>query len=594
MFLNSRNRRRNKYILKKAITFRTPTNESQRPSTSREKVGNPPTTVQSSVPSTSSYVTVANDKGSTPEGGYIKLIDEAGHETGKFFIDSTGLLNNNAYEVVIQLRKKDKAPQEKVPDENTVVNKNVKEQLGKEINHEGNEKNQPASREPDVHNVTPASEEDNRNVSSYRNDIDKQSTKTPPQPDPSTTNTFSKEPNVLYNNEKYQIETNTDGSDVYVVQPTSENKKDICEKVADHTSSEGPKVDHLPRPSTTTYTQTTLSSPIHRPVFIHMSSSTSTAYMSPPEMILPKFLRCDTPEAETYDPIRAIELIRKEYREEITDCSCRKCVSTKKEGANRVNCARNKYENKRFVTPPNTAKNSPERQQAHDVPKDRNIPCKRTAIDKPTCAHHNRGKGDHVKGHCHKNKRCSSCRNAKTPVGVDMSSGNRHNIPSSGRDKKPKPSRLNPIVRDYVNKLLALNREGLKAVEVADQECSSVGTPGSSIINVPFNVDERKSSVMNTISLEQIKNIIKRQIVDEQLTQNSFVHSVANNKKNLKNSSSRSFRKKPVHKVKSLNISKNFLKQVKTGQVKSKKPESHSSTDDKNQSAGNRPIKKKT
>lgn len=481
-----------------------------------------------------------------------------------------------------------------------MLKQNLKEQSGKVINKDSNEKKQPASCESNVHNVTPASDEDNQNVLDYRNDIDKQSTKTIPQPGPTSANAFTKELNMQSDkNEKYHIETNSRGSDdVCFAQPSLENKKDIPEKGVDHTSlTEGPKVDQFPRPSTTTYTQTTLSSPIHRPVFFHMSSSTSTAYMSPPEMILPKFLKCDyaTTEEETYDPIRAIELIEKEYREEIADCTCRKCLLTKKvkNQANvPVKCTNKKYENKRFITPPNTTLNSPVRQQAHDVLKERNVHCKKTTMEKPTCAHHNRGKVDHIKGHCHKNKRPSSARNANTLAGLAMPSGNRHKNTVSGRDKKPNQSRLNPIVRDYVNKLLALNREGLKAVEVADQECSSVGTPGSSIINVPFNVDERKSSVMNTISLEQIKNVIKRQIMEEQLTQNSFVHSVVNNKKNLRNSSSRTFRKKPVHKVKSLNISKHFLKQVKTGQEKYKKSASNSSTEGKNKTAGSRPIKK--
>lgn len=552
------------------------------------------------VPSTTSYKSATNDKGSTSEGGYIKLVDETGQAAGKFFIDSSGLLSNNAYEVVIQLRKKDKEPHEKLPDENTIPIQIVQSEI--KINNDSNENNRPVSGETDVNEAQPTSDRDSCKVLSDRGDVDKQSTKIPPQPEPTTTNTVSEEPNTMSgNNEKYHIETNTEGSDdVFFTQSTSDYKKTMCEKGISTCLSDMPKVGQLPRPSTTTCTQTTLSSPIHRPVFLHMSSSTSTAYMSPPEMILPKFLRhdCARTEDETYDPIHTIELIEKEYREEYADCMCRKCMQAKKMGVTQVharsNCSKKGRENIKNMTPPNTSNNTPERHQAHAVP--RFVHCR--SAHKPKCTHNNR---DH-KGHCHRNKKPAaesfrSPQNVNTLFGIDLTSRNKYKFASSCRDKKPAQSRLNPIIKDYVNKLLTLNRVGLKAFEVADQECSSVGTPGSSIINVPFNVDERKSSVMNTISLEQIKNLLKRQIAKEQLgnklnyTHNS-VGNNSNNKKNLKYFTSRTSRKKPVHKVKSLNISKHFLKQTKPGQEKPKKPATLSSTEGNNKAGGCHPAQK--
>ncbi|KAJ8734977.1 hypothetical protein PYW08_014227 [Mythimna loreyi] len=576
------------------------TNDSQWPSVSKKRMTTPPPARPSSVaPSTTSFTTAPYDKDNTSEGGYIKLLNETGQAAGKFIIDSSGLLNNNAYEVVIQLRKKDKTQETinmKISDDDALLKQNI--QSERQMN-DSSKSNRPVSYEADVNNVQPTSDGDACQVLSDRGHKDKQPTKIPPQPEITTINTMIEEPNIISDNkEKRHIETNTERRGDFV--QSSEKQKNTCDKGISTCLSEEIKVDQLPRRSTTTCTQTTLSSPVHRPVFFHMSSSTSTAYMSPPEMILPNFLRhdCPTTEDDIYDPIHTIELIGKEYREEFGDCMCRKCMYAKKMEANKLNvptnCSKKKHENLKKFTPPNNTNNTPERHQAHDVLKERNVLCKSTAKQNAKCTHSNRRKVDH-KGNCHRNRKLSaesfrSTRNINTLPGIDLPSRkNKYKCTNSYRDKKPDQSRLNPIIRDYVNKLLALNRQGLKAVEVADQECSSVGTPGSSIINVPFNVDERKSSSLNTISLEQIKNLLKQKIVEEQLSkkincpQNSFVNSVCNNSNNKKGLKySRTSRKKPVHKVKSLNISKHFLKQSKSGQEKSKKPASQSSAEEKN------------
>ncbi|KAJ8733839.1 hypothetical protein PYW07_014390 [Mythimna separata] len=316
------------------------TNESQWPSASKKKASSPAPARQSSgAPSTTSFTTAPNEKDNVSEGGYIKLVSETGQAAGKFIIDSSGLLNNNAYEVVIQLRKKDKAQENinnKIPDDNTLPKQNI--QSGRQMN-DSIENNRPVSSETDVKDLQPTSDGDTCKVLSDRSDKDKQSTKIPLQSEPTTTYIMTEEPNMLpANKEKNDIETNNEISDDRLFVQPSENKKNTCEKGISTCLPEEVKVDQLPRQSTTTCTQTTLSSPIHRPVFFHMSSSTSTAYMSPPEMILPNFLRhdCPTTEDEIYNPLRTIELIGKEYRGEFGDCTCRKCMHAKKMEVNKV------------------------------------------------------------------------------------------------------------------------------------------------------------------------------------------------------------------------------------------------------------------
>lgn len=551
----------------------------------------------SSAPSTSSFITATN-KGSSPEGGYIKLVDETGHEAGKFFIGAAGFLHNNAYEVVIQLRKKDGAAEEKTVENKTVVDNN--NQSVNEMENKNKEKEQQASSPTEMNDVQPATDGDLREVLVYRSVTDKESKIIPPrrlEHDLTNSNVVSEEV-IGDKNAKDRSETNTELSDDICLIRSTPEKKDTCDKSVPTHTTHVPKLDPLPRPATTTCTQTTLSSPIHRPVFFHMSSSTSTAYMSPPELILPKFLRRDyvMTEDDMYDPIQTIEMTENKYCEEYAGCNCRKCMHGRKVTVSNmkvpVHCRKNKYECKKLRTPPNSTQNPTEhRHEAYGDSQGRNINIggNTARLDKSKRKNYNCGNVEPKSHNCHRNKRPSvenirSTRNIMH-VGMNLTSRNKYNIVNSNNNKNLCKSNLNPIIKDYVNKLLALNKEGLKVVEVADQECSSVGTPGSSIINVPNNVDERKSSLGNTISLEQIKDVLKRQIVKEQLTNNlNYIkHPVdytPNSRHNLKHSSSRTCRRKPVHKVKSLNISKHLLKKTKSGEKKSNKLASPSSTDD--------------
>ncbi|XP_047031552.1 uncharacterized protein LOC124638569 isoform X2 [Helicoverpa zea] len=545
------------------------TTEGKCPSATKN-VSKPPAQA-STAPSTSSYITANNDKGSTSEGGFIKLVDESGHEAGKFYIGATGFLNNNTYEVVIQLRKKDGTPLEKNIDMKTAINHNKQNENSKNNDEDSNNdvQNNPRPKSGG-NNVQVSSDEDLREVLGYRSDTHKQSFVIPPQ---------ELCGDVPDQNGNVQNGANTGQVDDLVLIQSNSVNKDVSDKGV-HIHIAETKTSQAPKTATTTYTQTTPSSPLHRPVFFHMSSSSSTAYMSPPEMILPKFFRqkcgSDIIDSEVYDPIQRIEVTANEYCEEYAGCTCRKCLLARKVTLSKVPMYRRQNETKKEAIP-NTGHNAPDvRPETQDISRDRNVPStvssnvERTI--KPKCSHHKRRHAESIKRHCYRNQKQSieSVRSSRN-MGLNLNLKNRYKSASTNRDKKSDSS-INPIIKDYVNKLLALNREGLKAVEVADQECSSVGTPGSSIINVPFNVDERKTSLLSTISLEQIKSLLKQQIMEEELTKNykqgSFIYSLGNSKNSLRYSSSRTCRKKPVHKVKSLNISKQLLKLSRTSERK--------------------------
>ncbi|KAF9815041.1 hypothetical protein SFRURICE_010599 [Spodoptera frugiperda] len=576
--------------------------DSQPPKPASNEVQDPPPGASKKQPnkpstiSTCSYNTAMNDRASTSEGGYIKLIDEAGQDAGKFFIGPSTFINNNAYEVVIQLRKKDGTVEEKKLDRDTLF---LNKQAESETDNRTEVQNICTTSNIIAKDPEPASSEVIHDDLDYRSAGDQHSTAVLLQPTVSNKSTSSEKSRAPTENiESFHHETNTEADEeIFLVH--SGTNKNMCDKGVHTQTSDDTKQDGMSRPATSTYTQTSLSSPIHRPVFYHMSSSTSTAYMSPPEFILPKFLKPDCIMAED-EPRHTVELTAKEYCEEYTDCSCKKCMQARDVILRKIPVQKptldikTKYVNKNMMTPPNSTITVSEiRRDDVESLKQKNIPCKSSTTDRPKCSHKTRRHAEPVKKHCHKNKRKSSVesihsittRTSTVRTGVNPTSISRHKPTNGSRDKKSDKSNLNPIIRDYVNKLLALNRDGLKAVEVADQECSSVGTPGSSIINVPYNIDKKKDSLLKTISLEQIKSLLKRQIVQEELTknfnfmQNSLVYSLANNNKNSTKSLSRPLRRKPLHKVKSLNISRNLAKRKSMEERKSSKPVLQSSTD---------------
>lgn len=514
----------------------------------------------SAATSTSSFKTASNDKANNalPDGGYIKLIDEGGEEAGKFYIGASGFLKDDAYEVVIQLRKKgdEKEVRELVPTEMTKINEEVLTDKV-EVLTEATVVTAPSETAEDR-------DTDELNKSKLSNKIQDV-----------LVNVTSEVP-INKNAKDSSSESNED------INLQRKNVKDVSEKGVSTSFQDSfaipshiPKSHSIPRPATSTYTQTSMSSPNNRPVFFHMSSSTSTAYMSPPEMILPKFLRQDhrMSDDDLYDP-RNFEMRDKievtdehEYCEDY-ECKCKKCRHTRKITMCRANtrCKKVNRRRERTETPPNTARSDQDYLDdvaVTDSNSRENCQCRkcrsRNSLDKPT------GSNSHV----NKNKKLTttklSSQNLVTRVAASSALTNK-----DGQKKRTKPN-LNPIIRDYVNKLLALNKESLKAVQVVDQDCSSVATPGSSIINLPNNNDSLKPTIENRISLEQIKIMLKQQILNEceKRNNNDHKHSDVCVKDQISNNQkSKALRRKTTHKVKSLNISKHLFKSKRTTESK--------------------------
>lgn len=510
----------------------------------------------------------------------MKLIDEGGEEAAKFFIGTSGFLRDDAYEVVIQLRKKgDEKHVKELPTELTKINqedlrnkvlvettevsteftKINQEDLRNKVSVETREINTPletveASTARSISNASKKLNKSNMNSEIQNFDVNVASV-------------------PINRNVEHVSSNNEDVNSQLNVKDVSE--KDVSASFQDAIPIHIPKSDSNIRPATSTYTQTSMSSPNHRPVFFHMSSSTSTAYMSPPEMILPKFLIQDhrMSDDDFYEP-RNFEMQDKiemtdehEYCEDY-ECKCRKCRHARKITWCRTNahrCKKPKHKAGQTETPPNTARGDLDIAVTDSNSSRENCQCRKCRslyrLDKPTSLniHVNRNKGIAATKHSSQNL---IMRGTTSSVSTNKDEHKRRN-----------KSSLNPIIRDYVNKLLALNKESLKAVQVVDQDCSSVATPGSSIINVPHNSDDKIPAIENKISLEQIKTMLKQKIIDEckKKTNNSnLIYSDVCTKDNFNQNAklSKATRRKTVHKVKSLNISKHLLRTKKAAENK--------------------------
>ncbi|XP_047523239.1 uncharacterized protein LOC125061714 isoform X1 [Pieris napi] len=427
--------------------------------------------------SSCSFQTAPND---APEE-FVKLID--GQETGKFYIGASGFLKDDNYEVVIQLKKKEIEKKE-IEKEETISKTQEAEDVIKDLT------------KPDPINEEPKTLSKDTEVQSF-----------------------------AVNVRESAAQTSVDqGVEEDVTQELQVKSKNVEDKNVNTTFRDSfaipddvPKSDPV-RPATSTYTQTSFSSPNSRPVFLHMTSSTSTAYMSPPDFIVPQILRRRVPDVQNERHCSHSSRARR----------CRHVSSTTE-------------------TPPNTARNEFADEKKHKV-----------------C-------------HTHKHKSVSTLHRE--------SSKSIHGTHSSKTMPKLRitDNKINPVVKKYVNKLLALNKEGKKAIQVINQDCSSVDTPSSSIVNAPYNM-EKVPSLDNKISLEQIKIMLEQQIVDDYAKR-------ANKDCRLSDSThNRSLQKLPkrkqVHKVKSLNISRHLFKNKQTNDshyqlnVNSKK-QSFSSTSDR-------------
>lgn len=344
------------------------------------------------------------------------------------------------------------------------------------------------------------------------------------------------------------------------------------------------KTNIEPRPATSTHTQTTPSSPRQRPVFFHMSSSTSTAYMSPPEFVLPKFLKHNYKlnYEEINDPTQnsiledvGVEIINKEeFCEEFEGCQCRRCTHAKKITLTKIKrpepSYREKTRNNNMQTPPNSTRSYGNAYQCNssdaDSKKNSVRPAKTTAKKKKnTCRNCETRAGSKtcVKNHPPISKRNipasrKSSRNCVMRVNAVPYKNKSVYLRNENNSGKPN---LNPIVKSYVDKLLALNKEGLKALEVVNQDCSSVTTPGSSIIEIHRNIDNNVPEIDTKISLEQIKDLLTQQILEKY--ENDSKRKVRKVSVSTESNNGRKYprlpKKKSMHKVKSLNISKNLF-----------------------------------
>ncbi|KAM3958249.1 anastral spindle 1 [Aphomia sociella] len=490
---------------------------------------------QSAIASTSSIKTAANDKANAalPDGSFMKLLDDDGQEAGKFYIGATGFLKDDAYEVTIQLRKK-----EMMKEGNSKLDEKV-------IEEKKNVTGQIPSCEEKVNKSSdnlPRNKLVDKKISRTQND------------DNSDDHNISKSGSGDSYNEK------------------SDHSNKYCDKGV-HTSfqmsyavpSHVPKLDTVPKPATSAYTQTTFNTPNSRPVFIHMSSSTSTAYMSPPEMVLPKFFRRH--QDDTYDSVSPDSpnggSKKQEHRCKHDNCSCKHCTHSRKHIRDGEHIH---YAGKRKCT----------KFKSQTAP-----------INFESCS---TSEIDHVSSHIndkdkdirkHKCRKCESRTESKVS-GKSVNYKNLKNIPANKRSsqnvimhvsssaassyknvissRKDSGSNLNPIVKNYIKKLLTLNNEGMKAIEVVNQECSAVTTPGSSIIDVPQNIVSHKQSVENKISLEQIKSTLIQQILGEhangsdiQNKNTNSINAINHNMNITKKFCPRGSKRRSMHKVKSLN-----------------------------------------
>ncbi|XP_072935680.1 uncharacterized protein [Epargyreus clarus] len=498
----------------------------------------------SAATSSSSFKTALNDKAINvqPDGGYIKFVNEGGQDAGKFYVGASGFLKDDAYEVVIKLRKKEAEKNARSQSDDK-----DKTETASTLSDKNKEKNE-FIQQP---TMVQTSNTELNSPNTYNED-NKQKDDRPPKENPKsiipTTQTQQPAPSQD-NNSVTQLEANNSSKEKSPEEPPKTCDKAACTSFRDSFAipADAPKMDPTPRPATSIYTQTTHSSPIHRPVFMHLSSSTSTTYMSPPDLVLPRYLRKGTSEIydDTYEPASSDLNLQHLRNKECKACRCGKCKKHIKVNAD---------------TPPNTSRST-------DITTD-------NANTDQHCNKYVANENGRKKVKPHKCKNRSDSKICSKQKFKRSSSENKGKYAGSNystlSNKKSKINHnlgkvnLNPIIENYVKKLLALNKEGLKAIEIVNQECSGVTTPGSSIIDVPSNFTKNKLTMCNKISLEQIKNSVK-----EQILKNVEVRKT-NSKCNVKNAESQTDRnvkplykynrKRPVHKVKSLNISKQFIK----------------------------------
>ncbi|XP_053600628.1 uncharacterized protein LOC128669674 isoform X2 [Plodia interpunctella] len=534
----------------------------------------PPTPQPSVATSTSSFKTATNDKENPacPEGGIVKLIDDEGQEAGKFYIGASGFLKDDDYEVIIQLRKKDSVKEEKKPE--SQADKLYPIQESQQTEESTSIKKCDCICDCDckigTKNEVPVdSQSRNKPV-----DIAEEATQAVPDIPPSeevTKQRISTE-QPLQNKEENTISGTKVSEAVQNIEEGQENilvDKCVCTSfnlsyaVPNHIAKEDPPSS--PKTSASTYTQTTFNSTNTRPPYIHMSSSTSTAYMSPPEVVLPRYFRRDSDE----DTNKAYNNEFGKFENHYEDRASEKYFS-RKTSTEKINLPTKTKKMLRCLktnipTPPNTCRSyntSISEMPCNDNScNKRNIPFRKCR--KCEC------NSDSVKDHKSQGRKSSRLTTTKKRTVLpkhtiaSATSSSKHTWNVKKKDNSTSTT-FNPVIKNYVNKLLSLNREGIKVLEVVDQECSTVATPGSSIIDVPQNTGKEKACAEPKLSLEQIKNEFIKKILSEYIninrTEEERQGKTEQNHVHIKVSAARLNKKRSIHKVKSLNISKRLLK----------------------------------
>lgn len=505
--------------------------------------------------STSSFKTATNDKATGfADNGFIKLLDKEGQDAGKFYIGATGFLKNDDYEVIIQLRKKDANKQ----DENRTT---------------------PLRRATDERPI-----ENPEHTQTLEHGIP--SVSEPPVPLPKSTRGDVKSSEIVvktfsvpHNSRSYQSSdigtsshgTCTDAIDqtglcnaesATIIVPPEQTKSSKFVETGTYTAFENcslilNRAETIPKPAMSTCTQTSFDSPPQRPVFIHMSSTTSTAYMSPPELIMPTFMKPDhTLNANNFtsrSPLYGEEEVTIVDQDEAHPCTCKRCNHSKKKTTTKINPSQNKLR-----ASPQTVNSTSD--NVHGIfgitrKKPRTIQCRKIK----NCARFENDPSPRVISQVHTCKTHYTRRGFRNEETKAAKVKSKMSSVFSNDRKKGSKHDLNPLVKWYVNKLLNLNKDGIRAIDIANQECSAVTTPGSSIVDVPCNIDHSDSRVNNNISLEQLRQAITQQVLEsyKQLLKDDDRSKDCNNSKKKRY---RLTKKKTVHKVKSLNISKHLLK----------------------------------
>ncbi|GBP94709.1 Centrosomal protein of 295 kDa [Eumeta japonica] len=370
-----------------------------------------------------------------------------------------------------------------------------------------------------------------------------------------------------------------------------------------------------PRPLITACTQTSgRSSPENRPMYVQMSSSTSTTYLSPPERVRPDYLRYKYAE-----PTNHIETIpQMSYREK----KCKhKVLNQEKKYVNNKNTFSKKIETAINIASADLGHiyNSKKIKQMYrngspDNEVQKNFRSKTTQSESELSSkkemkyrYHHPAHDDVSEELCKiclglgkfkkrnvKNGTSQKCTcNTKVPLrSCKVSLRHMEKSPTVRQQLKNK-SQLNPVLKNYVRELLNLNQEGLKAIEIAALQCSSVTTPGSSVINEPSNKPISKKSNCSNIMLTKLEKILSQEKFQNVSKKHEKEPSSISSENNIEIPSKvvlrRQLKKKRSgqtmgHKIKNLNISKTVLGSKKNlkGQSKKQNPSPFDDSSDNN------------